>query len=360
MRELRDQPVREGDEPGSSAGARWRFRGIPGAAPVSYAGDGRRGAWALRQAHPPRRTSGHARPRRRRGGAAVATFEAESHRRKGRTAPPVAPARREALEGDYGATNREPAPPLVLRSWGKGKRVMNDTKWERWGAASGFGALVVGAAAVVFERGALSASDPITKIAAHYTDNRAALLAQALLFVIGSGFFLWFVASLRSFLMRAEGGSARLSTLAFGTGVGSTMVMLDRACLSDGLGDCGRECRPAGHDQHNERTLYGRQPAPSGDADGGGRTVIPDRGLPDLAGGPFACLCRRTAAASLRSRPHVWPPRRRRLASRFPALSPPCGLARLHDRCDGPASRDLAPCDGQLGCITRRRRLQSS
>lgn len=30
MRELRDQPVREGDEPGSSAGARWRFRGIPG------------------------------------------------------------------------------------------------------------------------------------------------------------------------------------------------------------------------------------------------------------------------------------------------------------------------------------------
>lgn len=112
---------------------------------------------------------------------------------------------------------------------------MNDTKWERWGAASGFGALVVGAAAVVFERGALSASDPITKIAAHYTDNRAALLAQALLFVIGSGFFLWFVASLRSFLMRAEGGSARLSTLAFGTGVGSTMVMLVALAFQTGL-----------------------------------------------------------------------------------------------------------------------------
>ena len=122
--------------------------------------------------------------------------------------------------------------------------------------------LVVGAAAAVFERGAVSASDPITRSAAHYTDNRAALLAQALLFVIGSGFFLWFVASLRSFLMRAAEHCSAID-------VGLRHGGLDdgdarRACLSDGLGGTAAENagQPVPHDQHDERTLYGRQPAP--------------------------------------------------------------------------------------------------
>jgi hypothetical protein len=112
---------------------------------------------------------------------------------------------------------------------------MNETRWERWGATSGFAALLVGAAAIIFERGALSASDPLTKIAAHYAENRPALLAQALLFVIGAGFFVWFVGSLRTFLARAEGGSGRLSLVAFGAGVGSTMVTLVALAFQIGL-----------------------------------------------------------------------------------------------------------------------------
>jgi len=112
---------------------------------------------------------------------------------------------------------------------------MNETRWERWGATSGFAALLTGAAAVIFERGALSASDPLTKITAHYLDNRPALLAQALLFVIGAGFFVWFVGSLRSFLSRAEGGSGRLSTVVFGAGVGSTIVTLIALAFQIGL-----------------------------------------------------------------------------------------------------------------------------
>jgi hypothetical protein len=57
--------------------------------------------------------------------------------------------------------------------------VMDESRWERWGAASGFGAILAGAAAVMFERGPLSASDPVAKITAYYTDNDAALRAQA-------------------------------------------------------------------------------------------------------------------------------------------------------------------------------------
>lgn len=66
---------------------------------------------------------------------------------------------------------------------------MRETRWDRWGAASGFGAVLAGAAAMMFERGPLSASDPVAKIVTYYTDNAAALRAQALLFVVGAGFF---------------------------------------------------------------------------------------------------------------------------------------------------------------------------
>lgn len=116
---------------------------------------------------------------------------------------------------------------------------MNETSWERWGAASGFGTLLAGAAAIVFERGALSASDPVAKMTAYFSTNQSALLAQALLFVLGAGFFLWFVGSLRSYLVRAEGGNGRLSTVAFGAGVGSTMITLVALTVSIGLASAG-------------------------------------------------------------------------------------------------------------------------
>jgi hypothetical protein len=85
---------------------------------------------------------------------------------------------------------------------------MNETRWERWGAASGLGAIVTGA---------------------------AALRAQALLFVLGAGFFLWFLGSLRSFLARAEGGTGRLSAVAMGAGVASTVMTLAALAFQLGL-----------------------------------------------------------------------------------------------------------------------------
>jgi hypothetical protein len=118
---------------------------------------------------------------------------------------------------------------------------MDETRWERWGAASGFGAILTGAAAMIFERGALSASDPVAQIVAHYTDNGAALRAQALMFVIGAGFFLWFAGSLRTFLGRAEGGTGRLSMVAYGAGVTSTVVTLVALAFQVGLASAARD-----------------------------------------------------------------------------------------------------------------------
>ncbi len=112
---------------------------------------------------------------------------------------------------------------------------MNETRWERWGAASGYAALLAGAAAVVFERGPVSASDPTGEIAAYFADNRGALRAQGLLFVIGAGFFLWFLGSLRSFLVRAEGGTGRLSAVAFGAGIASIVITVVALAFQIGL-----------------------------------------------------------------------------------------------------------------------------
>lgn len=112
---------------------------------------------------------------------------------------------------------------------------MDETRWERWGAASGLGAIATGAAAMLFERGALSASDPVGKIVAYYTENQAALRAQALLFVAGAGFFLWFLGSLRSFLAQAEGGRGPLSSLAMSAGAASTVITLAAVAFQVGL-----------------------------------------------------------------------------------------------------------------------------
>ncbi len=95
---------------------------------------------------------------------------------------------------------------------------MNETRWQRWAAGSGFVALAFGAAAVALERPWPSTSDP-NAFPTFLADNRGAILAQSMLFVISAGVFMWFLASLRSFLSEAEGATGQLSTLAFAAGM---------------------------------------------------------------------------------------------------------------------------------------------
>src|SRR6266511_5118943 len=92
----------------------------------------------------------------------------------------------------------------------------------------------------------VSASDPVGEIAGYFADNREALRAQGLLFVIGAGFLLWFLGSLRSFLIRAEGGTGRLSTVAFGAGVASTVITVVALAFQIGLATApGGDVAPA-------------------------------------------------------------------------------------------------------------------
>jgi hypothetical protein len=104
---------------------------------------------------------------------------------------------------------------------------MDSVRREQWAAASGFAAIAFGAAAAALER-SWPTTDPVA-FSAFVAENRGAMLAQSMLFAIGAGAYVWFLGSLRSFLMRAEGGTGRLSTVAFGAGIiwaGTAAVLL--------------------------------------------------------------------------------------------------------------------------------------
>jgi hypothetical protein len=85
---------------------------------------------------------------------------------------------------------------------------------ERWSAASG---LVAGAAGGALERGWPSAEDP-SAVASFIAEHRSAIVGQSMLFLLSSGFYLWFLGCLRAFLAKAEGGTGRLSTIVLGAG----------------------------------------------------------------------------------------------------------------------------------------------
>jgi len=91
---------------------------------------------------------------------------------------------------------------------------MNETTSRKLATMTGFAALVFGAAAVTLERPWPSTSDPAA-FPAFLADNRDAILAQSMLFLISAGLFMWFLGALRSFLIEAEHAPGRLSTLAF-------------------------------------------------------------------------------------------------------------------------------------------------
>ena len=94
---------------------------------------------------------------------------------------------------------------------------MEDEASQRWGGIAGLAAVALGAAAVAFERPWPSADQPAA-LARFLADNRGAVLAQSLLFVLGAAASLCFVAALRSRLAHAEAGPATLANLALAAG----------------------------------------------------------------------------------------------------------------------------------------------
>jgi hypothetical protein len=100
------------------------------------------------------------------------------------------------------------------------------SKWERWAPLSGALAVpfwVVGV--ILVSTKAEGSKGP--KILASYHQHSDGILLAGLLWSIGVLLFIWFLASLRSHYLAAEGGSGRLTSLAYGGGlVAATMGLL--------------------------------------------------------------------------------------------------------------------------------------
>jgi hypothetical protein len=118
--------------------------------------------------------------------------------------------------------------------WSKADEMSQQTP-ERWHAASGYVVIVLGIAGAAFERGSPPLTAPVEEVVAFWSTYQRELLAQSMLFVLSAGAYVWFFGSLRSVLLRAEGGTGTLSTIAFGAGIVSAGLQMILQCFQVAL-----------------------------------------------------------------------------------------------------------------------------
>lgn len=110
---------------------------------------------------------------------------------------------------------------------------MADPRWERLGAATGI-VFVVLSVLALFIGGQPGAAPDVVQ---YFIDNRGRLLVQSFLAGLASIFFLWFLGSVWSYLRAAEGGTGRLSAVAFAGGILTMGLLMFSLVVSYALAD---------------------------------------------------------------------------------------------------------------------------
>ncbi len=104
---------------------------------------------------------------------------------------------------------------------------MSEESSARFGAASGIVAavlIVVGFLVLVPKPPAIDAS--AIEWGRYYVDHQDAIRAGFTVVAVSAFFFLWFLGTLRGALASAEGGTGRLSSVAFGGGLVAAAILL--------------------------------------------------------------------------------------------------------------------------------------
>jgi hypothetical protein len=110
---------------------------------------------------------------------------------------------------------------------------MADPRWERLGAATGIVFVFLSFLALIIGAGPGADED----IVPYFVDNRQRELAQTFLAGLASIFFLWFLGSIWSYLRAAEGGTGRLSAVAFAGGIVTMVILLFSLTVNTALAD---------------------------------------------------------------------------------------------------------------------------
>jgi hypothetical protein len=110
---------------------------------------------------------------------------------------------------------------------------MSDPRWERLGAATGIAFVFLSPLALIIGAGPGADEDVVP----YFVDNRQRELAQTFLAGLGSIFFLWFLGSVWSYLRAAEGGTGRLSAVAFAGGIVTIVILLFSLTVNTALAD---------------------------------------------------------------------------------------------------------------------------
>jgi hypothetical protein len=97
--------------------------------------------------------------------------------------------------------------------------------WERYAPLAGVLA-VIGWVLGLIVTGDISSKDKGIELLAYYRAHDGRILAGMVIWAIGTALFVWFLGSLRSRLLAAEGGDGRLSTLAFAGGLATAICLI--------------------------------------------------------------------------------------------------------------------------------------
>ena len=112
---------------------------------------------------------------------------------------------------------------------------MDDSQWERIAAGMGIVTVVLLLVATVMVPQPPKVDDTAGKVVAYGLDNRSALLVSNWLLALSLFFGLIFLGALRSYLRRVEGGTGRLSAVAFGAGLQAGVIAVIGAAVANAL-----------------------------------------------------------------------------------------------------------------------------
>jgi hypothetical protein len=166
---------------------------------------------------------------------------------------------------------------------------IRDNRWSQWSPASGLAFIVLFVVGMLLFK-TPDKDDTQLQIVGFYADkgNRAQLIIAAYLLVLAGVFFFWFLASLRDRLRVLEGGTGRLTSIVFGSGiVFIAMLMVTAGCFMFVPGEI----------------TFGDKGVPPDVA-----RVLPDMGWAFLLiGGAFSAIAMIDAASVLMVRTGIFP-----------------------------------------------------